>query len=143
MSDAINMTMTTSTPAAVLEPVPTDRDVLRSEYSVEERERMLARMTEIKDSFYVAAQRVGHHQFIEFAGFMAEYIKVCARMHAEGVDFGTTELAPKHYEMEYLAEKFDCIFGDALTKLEMRDAFMGVLASKGGWGSGAKEEVIW
>lgn len=126
MSDAPDMTMTTSTP-------PTDRDLIRTEYSVEERERMLARMTEIADSFYCAAQRVGHHQFIEFAGFMNEYIKVCRRMHAEGVDFGTTDLAPKNYEMEYIAEKFDCIFGEALMKPEMRAAFMSALASKGGW----------
>ena len=130
MSDApdmmTDMTMTTSTP-------PTDRDLIRTEYSVEERERMLARMSEIAESFYRAAQRVGHHQFIEFAGFMNEYIKVCRRMHAEGVDFGTTDLAPRDYEMAYIAEKFDCIFGEALTKPETREAFLVALGSKGGW----------
>jgi hypothetical protein len=124
MSDAIDMTMIVPT---------TERDFVRTEYSPEERERMLARMKEIKDSFYAAAQRVGHHQFIEFAGFMSEYIKICERMHREGRDFGTTELDPKDHEMMYIAEKFDCIFGDALSKPGMRDAFMGALASKGGW----------
>lgn len=130
MSDTPNMmtdmTMTTSTP-------PTDRDLICTEYSTEERERMLARMTEIKDSFYVAAQRVGLHQFVEFAGLMNEYIKICETMHKNGIDFGTIDLQPKDYQMAYIGEKFDCIFGEALAKPEMRAAFIGVLASKGGW----------
>lgn len=104
---------------------------------------MLARMTEIAESFYLAACRVGLHQFIEFAGFLNEYIKICGRMHSEGVDFGTTELDPKIHEMAYIAEKFDCIFGEAFCKPEMREVFMGALASKGGWNNGARGEVIW
>jgi hypothetical protein len=135
MSDAIDMTMTVSTR-------PTERDLIRTEYSVDERERMLARMMEIKDSFYAAAQRVGHHQFIEFAGFMAEYIKICARMHRDGVDFGTVELAPKHYEMEYVAEKFDCIFGGGLMEPVVREAFLGVLGAKGGWAIPEMKELV-
>jgi hypothetical protein len=110
-----------------------DLNMFRSEYSAEERERMLEGMTEAKDAFYAMAVRVGHHQFIEFAGFMVEYIKICFEMHAAGIDFGTTELAPKVHEMAYIAEKFDCIFGDALVKPEARDAFLGALAAKGGW----------
>jgi len=120
------MTMTTSVPE-------TDRDLFRTEYSVEERERMLARMKEVRDSFYAAAVRVGLHQFIEFAGFMGEFIKICESMHRDGVDFGTNDLAPKDYQMMYVAEKFDCIFGEALMKPEMREAFIGTLALKGGW----------
>ncbi len=126
MTETINTTLPPSMPQ-------TERDVLRTEYSAEERERMLARMTEIKDSFYYAAQRVGYHQFLEFVGFLSEFIKICRRMHAEGVDFGTMELSAKDYEMAYIAEKFDCIFGDVLCKPEMRGMFMDVLASKGGW----------
>lgn len=127
MTEAINPTI----PPSMSQ---TERNVLRTEYSVEERERMLARMTEIAESFYRAACRVGHHQFIEFAGFLNEYIKICRRMHAEGVDFGTTELSPKDHEMAYIAEKFDCIFGEALMKSETREAFLGALGAKGGWG---------
>jgi hypothetical protein len=133
MTEAINTTMPPSMPQ-------TERDVMRTEYSAEERERMLARMAEIAESFYRAACRVGFHQFIEFAGLLNEHIKICKRMHTEGVDFGTTELDPKVHEMAYIAEKIDCIFGEALCKSETREAFLGALAAKGGWGS-AKE--IW
>jgi hypothetical protein len=126
MTDAIDMTMTTSA-------LPTDRDLLRTEYSVEERERMLEKMKEVRDSFYCAAVRVGLHQFIEFAGFMGEFIKICETMHKDGVDFGTNDLQPKDYQMAYIAEKFDCIFGEALMQPEMREAFLGALGAKGGW----------
>jgi hypothetical protein len=65
---------------------------------------------------------------------MNEMIKVCRRMHNEGVDFSTTALALKGYEAEYLAEKFDCIYGDALAEsAEAREAFLSSLAKHGGW----------
>jgi len=126
--------MTSSSPATdPTETVPTERELLRTGYSPEERGRVLARMREIKDSFYAAAQRAGHHQFLEFAGLMAEYIKACERMHGRGIDFATTELNLEAHEAAYIAEKLDCIFGEALTEPAAREAFLGVLGDKGGW----------
>lgn len=133
--------MTMMIPATSDPAPPTEPELLRTGYGSEERERMLARMTEIKDSFYAAAQRVGHHQFLEFAGLMAEYIKACERMHGAGLDFGTTEVDLKAHEAMYVAEKFDCIFGQALANPKTREAFLGVLAVKGGWSE--PERVIW
>jgi hypothetical protein len=117
----------------------TEREFGRTEFAPEERERMLARMTEIKDSFYAAAQRAGHHQFLEFAGLMSEYIKACERMHRAGVDFGTVDVDLKEHEAEYIAEKLDCIFGQALVDKKTRAAFLGALAAKGGW----PDKKIW
>jgi hypothetical protein len=92
----------------------------RYSYSPAEREKMLAEMTAASDAFYAAAVKVRFHQFVELTGFMNEIIKVCARMHKEGKDFGTEPLEPKDYEMEYICEKFDCIFGRALEDEKIR-----------------------
>ena len=102
-------------------------------YSAEERLAMLDKMRAARDAFYVSAVRVGYHQFVEIAGFMGELIKICEGMHEEGKDFGTNALVAKPHHMAYIAEKFDCIFGDALMSPEARHVFISTLALKGGW----------
>jgi len=104
-----------------------------SEHSKEEREVILQKMEQASCVFYGMAASCGFHQFIEVTGFMNEMIKVCRRMHEEGIDFSTTSLALHHYEAAYIAEKFDCIFGDSLSDPETRKAFLSALAAKGGW----------
>ena len=94
---------------------------------------MLQQMRAASAIFYRLAQSTHVHQFLEVTGFLNELIKVYERMHKSGKDFGTSppEMAP--YEMAYIAEKIDCIFGEALSVKENREAFMDELAKKGGW----------
>ena len=94
---------------------------------------MLAQMREASAIFYRLAQQTHVHQFLEVTGFLNELIKCYERMHKEGKDFGTEPAQLKPYEMAYIAEKIDCIFGEALAVPANRAAFMDALAEKGGW----------
>lgn len=82
-----------------------------------ELREMVQKMKHASNAFYVAAVHTGNHAFIEFTGFMNEYIKVCERMVSTGKDFTQctahtgTSLDMKAYEAMYIAEKFECIFG--------------------------------
>lgn len=58
----------------------------------EEREVMLQKMEQASRHFYSMAVNCGFHQFVEVTGFMNEMIKVCRRMHEEGIDFTATSL---------------------------------------------------
>lgn len=67
--------------------------------------------------FYGAAVHIGNHPFVEFAGVMQAYLKSCARAHEKGIDFSECnrhaghQLPMESFELDYLAEKLDCIFG--------------------------------
>ena len=82
-----------------------------------EREEVLNRMQAVSNAFYREAIHVGNHPFIEFCGFMNEYIKMAQAAHSSGQDFTeATEhngipLPMAAYNAEYLGEKFACIFG--------------------------------
>lgn len=100
-------------------------------YSAEEREPMLAGMQEASNAFYYAAIRIGCHPFIEFAGLMNEYIKLCQQAHKAGIDFTNANahsgnaLPMEDYNAEYLAEKLECIYGPTLQQnLKLRRAFL-------------------
>ena len=60
--------------------------------------------------------RISNHPFIEFAGVMTAYQKSCRRAHEAGIDFtecnrhGGAALPMEAFEVQYLAEKLDCIF---------------------------------
>lgn len=81
---------------------------------------MLERMSVVSHKFYQMSILIGNHAFIEFTGLMNEYIKICRRALAEGVDFTETnkhigkslDIAP--YEQEYIREKLECIFGTSM-----------------------------
>jgi hypothetical protein len=80
----------------------------------------LAKMKAVSEDFYRSAVRVGWHQFLEFKGFMHEYLVM--------LENGTA----KSYNGTYIAEKFDCIFGDwAREHSEFVQGFAGALANKG------------
>lgn len=84
------------------------------EHTPVERERMLAKMRGARDLFYFLAVDVGHHQFVEFAGMLGEYIIMCEAAHRHGVDFATGGRLPmRAHHAAYLAEKLDCIYGAA------------------------------
>ena len=104
-------------------------DPLRHTYSPEEREDILTAMEIARDQFYAAATRIGIHPYVEMAGFMGEFIKMCRDMHEEGVDFGTSALRAKPHQLAYIAEKFDCIFGEALADPKARGMFIRALDS--------------
>ena len=94
-------------------PVPT--------FSPEERRVMLEKMAAAADEFYFAAIQIGCHPFIEFAGLMNEYIKICHRAHADGLDFNLCSahsgiaLPMKDFEARYLGEKLGCIYGPSVS----------------------------
>ena len=86
-----------------------------------EREVALKGMEEAIATFYRNAVGVGNHPFIEFAGVMTAYVKSCRRAHEDGVDFTECnrhaggELPMESFELTYLVEKLDCIFGGRIT----------------------------
>jgi hypothetical protein len=86
-------------------------------YTKDELKVMIEKMESISSAFYSHAVRVGCHPFIEFTGFMNEYIKLCHNALAENVDFAMASvhsggaLPIKDYEADYIGEKFECIFG--------------------------------
>jgi len=91
-------------------------------------------MEKAADVFYSMAQGTHVHQFLEVTGFMRELITMYRQALEAGIDFTDEELRPKPYQMAYIAEKFDCIFGTALAESpEARGAFLQALEHKGGW----------
>jgi len=97
-------------------PPPTD-------WSAEERAAMIEQMTHAKNVFYELAVAAGHHQFLEFAGLMSEYLKLCTEAHEAGNDFSA--LPMKEHHAAYIAEKLECIYGLTLKRsLELTKAFL-------------------
>jgi hypothetical protein len=100
-------------------------------YSAEERAPMLPRMRAASAAFYRAAVQIGCHPFIEFAGLMNEYIKLCEQAHEAGIDFTNTNahsgnaLPMQDYNVRYLAEKLECIYGPTLQQnAKLRQEFL-------------------
>ena len=89
-------------------------------HTQEAMEEALRKMTAVADAFYRPSTRTGVHAFIEFCGFMNEYINVCRTTMESGGDFMDSNthngkgLDMQVYQARYLAEKFDCIFGPTL-----------------------------
>lgn len=85
-------------------------------HSAEEREWMLEQMQAVKNGFYAAAQRIGNHPFVEFAGLLHEYIEACRVAHAAGIDFtqcnshSGVALPLHNHQVDYINEKLGCIF---------------------------------
>lgn len=88
--------------------------------SEQERRVALERMDQAIGRFYSAAIQIGNHPFIEFAGVMTAYLKSCQRAHDAGIDFtecnqhAGRELPMESFEVDYLAEKLNCIFGNRI-----------------------------
>jgi len=84
-------------------------------YEKAELQRMIAGMRQLSSGFYTGATRIGNHAFIEFAGFMNEYIQLCERAMANGQDFTEAnthvgEPLAQEFNAAYIGEKFGCIF---------------------------------
>lgn len=82
----------------------------------EERLEIIARMRIASRNFYVAAVAIGNHPFIEFTGLINEYITICERATANGVDFtecnthSDKDLPMAAHQIAYINEKLECIF---------------------------------
>lgn len=93
----------------------------------DEREVALRKMDAAVRGFYAAAVATGNHPFIEFAGVMQAYLNSCARAHGEGIDFSECnhhagqQLPMESFEVDYLAEKLDCIFGGRILAQASRE----------------------
>ncbi len=90
------------------------------EYTPEQRREILARMHAASGQFYAAAARAGCHAFIEFTGLMNEFIKICEEAEKQGIDWvranvhGDVHLPFKPWNIAYLGEKLECIYGKQL-----------------------------
>jgi hypothetical protein len=105
----------------------------KSDWSAEERAALIKQMTHAKDVFYGLAARAGHHQFLEFAGLMHEYIKLCAEAHEAGHDFYSLPMQEHH--AAYIGQKLECVYGptiahDPALTAAFLSAFLGPIASQ-------------
>lgn len=103
-----------------MQPDSVFREPPLTEERKEELRACIKQMHTIASSFYRAAIQCHNHAFIEFCGFMTEYIKICEATLEAGIDFtnanthsGKTLLIGTH-QAAYVGEKFDCIFGPTL-----------------------------
>lgn len=91
-------------------------------YSNAELQVMLGKMEAVSGVFYRHAVSIGHHAFIEFTGLMREYIVICSNAVEAGTDFTQTNIHAGDalpllaHHVDYLAEKFECIFGPTFAK---------------------------
>ena len=95
-------------------------------------ELCLSKMQETANKFYSGAVYTHNHTFIEFTGLINEYIKICLSAAKNGIDFTQANthtgvgLPVKDYELKYLAEKLNCIFGPILQNADkkIRSSFL-------------------
>ncbi len=85
----------------------------RKEPTCGEIEDLLRGMEAAKMGFYRNAVLLNWHPFVEFAGLMKEYINILHDTYREGREW-SEPLQLKPYQIDYIAEKLDCIFGGQL-----------------------------
>lgn len=91
-------------------------------YSKEELQAITLKMREVANVVYRLLQSCEVHAFIEFNGMMQKYVDLCSRAAEAGVDFtmfnthNDKSFTVHEHDVEYLAEKFDCIFGPLFRK---------------------------
>lgn len=82
-----------------------------------EQRVMLQKMRSVSTTFYGSAVYTGVHGFIEFCGLMNEFINICEHSGRKGINFSQAnthtgqELHMETFQVEYLAEKLECIYG--------------------------------
>lgn len=92
---------------------------------------MIRSMRDINQRFYAEVFHGGvPHAFIEFCGVQAEFINMCDRMLAQGIEFplvnrhGTVQFQVPDFQAKYLGEKFGCIFKQLLPDEASRRVFI-------------------
>jgi hypothetical protein len=105
----------------------------------EQLEEMIRRMQKVVHDFYYQAVQTNCHPFIEWAGLMGEYIKMCQASLEAGIDFTETTdhgfgktMAAKPFHAAYFAEKLNCIFGPTFNQPELRKTFLSVMFPEDG-----------
>ena len=84
-------------------------------------EESLLAMQGIVNAFYRAAVFTNCHAFLEFAGIMEEFLKVCRHNLERGIDFrdchehSGIELHLEPWHLNYINQKLRCIFGGRLS----------------------------
>lgn len=101
--------------------------------SKDELQALAKRMRQVADQTYALffAHGMGSevHAFLEFNGLIQKYVDICTRAADAGIDFRMTNthngtpLPVEAHDIEYMAEKLDCIFGPALADKKLRDVF--------------------
>lgn len=99
---------------------------------VAELRAKLDRMQYVSNAFYGHAVMIGVHPFIEFCGFMNEWIKLASAALDAGIDYSKINvhadrfdgLPIEPYHAAYLGEKFGCIFEQWLSTPELVQAFL-------------------
>jgi len=91
---------------------------------------IIEKMKTVSSDFYRAATQTDCHPFIEFCGLMNEYIKICENAAKKDIDFTKANahsgypLPMEVYEMHYISEKLNCIFGPSIrNNEEVKEAF--------------------
>jgi hypothetical protein len=113
----------------VKKPAPQVEEV----YSKEERDEAIRKMKAASEAFYRAAAATHCHPFIEFTGFMNEYIKLCEEAFAKGVDFMMANthtgvaLPIQSFHAAYIGEKMGCIYGPSFADPSLFQAFVSAL----------------
>jgi hypothetical protein len=101
----------------------------KGNYTKEELAMMLAKIDKLSEILYWNAVQIGCHPFIEFVGLINEWKGMARLTMDSGEDFTLANthtgqpLRAHSYQVEYLAEKFDCIFGPLLAQPEQRKIF--------------------
>jgi hypothetical protein len=98
-----------------LQIIPLAEHDLATDYSQADRAKLADKMEATTDGFYFLAAQIGHHQFLEFAGLMREYVKLCRASNEAGHGFSFGPVL-KDYHAKYIGEKMGCIYGDELLK---------------------------
>ncbi len=103
-----------------------------SEQDKKDCQKTIDNMKKVSEAFYYQAIHVGAHAFIEFTGLMNEYTKICQQALDKGIDFREANthneiaLPMETFQMAYLAEKLDCIYGPTLrSSKQLKEAFEG------------------
>lgn len=87
------------------------KDLFWNENSIQNNDIAIQRMKKIITDFYDQAVHVGVHPFVEFAGMMREYVQMLERLDEEGKCIFMNSVRPRDYELAYLEDKLECIFG--------------------------------
>lgn len=102
-----------------------------------ELQQAVDRMRLVSNRFYVGAQEVGFHAFLELTGFINAYIQSCQVSLLNGIDFATCNehsgraLPLETHQVEYIAEKFKCLFGPAFRENpELLEIFVAKLSQQ-------------
>jgi len=98
-----------------------------SDPPAESPEAIFLAMERAADDFYRAAQRIGVHPFLEFTGLMREYITIlrASLRPEEPFAWPGDRVRMETFHAQYLAEKLDCIYGNAFeARPELRAVFV-------------------